>query len=171
MEIALGKHLTPRVPKVGITITKSHCPWSCSCMNKRYKMEAFVLENNFTFTYFVIGNSLKTFLLCNPVSWNLHTKFKAIVDRMVTSIPKRSLCPNLWALWRFDFQRLLGFGEWKTQEPALRHQGVNTSTNVLVWEGKKQGDLCWQNSTRKSPTILNNTRKSPSVINWNKLVL
>lgn len=115
MEIALGKHLTPRVPKVGITITKSHCPWSCSCMNKGYKMEAFVLENNFTFTNFVIGNSLKTFLLCNPVSWNLHTKFKAIVDRMVTSIPKRSLCPNLWALWRFDLQRLLGFGEWETQ--------------------------------------------------------
>ena len=67
MEIALGKHLTPRVPKVGRTITKSHCPWSCSCMNKRYKIEAFVLENNFTFTNFVtweLAKNLSALLTC-----------------------------------------------------------------------------------------------------------
>lgn len=94
------------------------------------------------------------FLFGKPVSYNLHTNIKAIVDRVVASHSQKisvSKSPNFMKVWTPGTSQFW----WMTEaELDIQYLGVNTCTKVLVSETKNKDDLCWQNNTRKSLTIL-----------------
>jgi hypothetical protein len=54
MEIALKKHLTHNVPKVGTTINNSPIPGHVHARMKGTKYKHLYYKNSFTFTNFVI---------------------------------------------------------------------------------------------------------------------